>query len=201
MMAMLGPVEHGCLAGATYVASPNFNERPPEIPIDLLVIHNISLPPARFGGSAVIDFFCNQLDWEEHPYFKTIEGICVSAHLFIRRDGQVIQFVPFDKRAWHAGKSCYQGRENCNDFSIGIELEGTDDIPYTSEQYVVLASVIRLLCQAYPSLTTNGITGHADIAPDRKTDPGAVFDWHLLDVLLSADLDVPDARKGEIIPD
>ena len=175
------------LQQARQVESPNCNERPAGVQAELLVIHSISLPPGQFGGPYIEQLFENRLDPAEHPYFATIHTLKVSSHLLIRRDGEVVQFVPFDKRAWHAGQSRYQGRENCNDFSIGIELEGTDDSPFEAVQYRVLADVIRALLQAYPSLSTRHITGHSDIAPGRKTDPGKDFDWALLRQLLAAE--------------
>lgn len=164
------------LVTAERTPSPNYNERlSPRI--DLLVIHNISLPPGQFGGSYISDFFCNQLDPDCHPYFEHIKDLEVSAHLLIRRDGTLIQYVPFDKRAWHAGTSCFQGEEGCNDFSIGIELEGTDDVPYAEAQYEKLAAVTRCLMNVYQGITPERIVGHSDIAPGRKTDPGDAFDW------------------------
>jgi len=165
------------IADAQFIPSPNCNERP-DGEISLLVIHNISLPPGQFGGGHIAELFTNRLDSSGHPFFAEIEGLEVSAHLLIERDGCMIQFVPFDRRAWHAGKSCFQGRDACNDFSIGIELEGTDDIPYTDRQYQVLAAVTQTLLQTYPDLTPERITGHCDIAPGRKTDPGPAFDWN-----------------------
>lgn len=146
----------------------------------LLVIHNISLPPAQFGGSFVEAFFCNQLDAQAHPYFATIASLQVSAHCLIKRSGEAVQFVSFDDRAWHAGQSCFQGVTNCNDFSIGIELEGTDDTPYTDAQYHSLVAVTRLLLRTYPRISVDCIVGHSDISPGRKTDPGAAFDWRHL---------------------
>jgi len=144
--------------------------------IDLLVIHNISLPPGVFGGDAIVDLFTNQLDPAAHPFFAEIAGLRVSAHLLIRRDGEAIQFVAFDERAWHAGVSSWNGRERCNDFSIGIELEGTDDEPFTIAQYAKLISITQRLQRAWP---LSAATGHSEIAPDRKTDPGPFFDWRL----------------------
>jgi AmpD protein len=141
------------------------------------VIHNISLPPGQFDTQAVERFFCNQLDCSEHPYYQEIEGLQVSAHLLIERTGRVVQFVPFNKRAWHAGLSSFAGRERCNDFSIGIELEGTDDQPFTDEQYLQLTKITQQLVSVYPSITPDRITGHSDIASGRKTDPGPCFDW------------------------
>lgn len=163
--------------------SPNCNERPMDTVIDLIVVHGISLPPGEFGGPWIDDLFSNRLDAAQHPYFETIAALTVSAHVLIRRDGEVVQYVPFDRRAWHAGQSCWQGRENCNDFSIGIELEGTDTIPYTDEQYVQLAKVIHWLNQRYPE-SRGHVAGHSDIAPGRKTDPGESFDWPRLRHLL-----------------
>lgn len=162
--------------GAGFIPSPNCNERP-DGEISLLVIHNISLPPGQFGGGHITELFTNSLDPEGHPFFAEIEGLEVSAHLLIERDGRMTQFVPFDRRAWHAGQSCFQGRQACNDFSIGIELEGTDDLPYTDAQYRVLAAVTRALLRTYLQLKPDRITGHSDIAPGRKTDPGPAFDW------------------------
>lgn len=167
----------GWLDQARRVPSPNFNQRPSGQAIDLLVIHNISLPPGQFGTGCVEDFFCNQLDHSAHPFFEEIKSLQVSAHLLIERSGDVVQFVSFDDRAWHAGQSCFQGREDCNDFSIGIELEGTDDTPYTDEQYLHLAAITRALQKTYPAIALDNIQGHADIAPGRKTDPGPAFDW------------------------
>lgn len=167
----------GWLTQATYCPSPNFNQRPAHMPIELLVIHNISLPPGEFGGGWVERFFQNQLDPQAHPYFLGIANLQVSSHLFINRTGAITQFVSFLDRAWHAGVSQFQGRANCNDFSIGIELEGIDDLAYTPEQYAALAEVTRELLQAYPTMNVDKIAGHSDIAPGRKTDPGASFDW------------------------
>ena len=169
-------ISESLLQGVPYVASPNFNERPSD-EISLLVIHNISLPPGEFGNDYVRQLFTNQLDWDAHPYFKTIRGLEVSSHLLIERNGAVTQFVPFNCRAWHAGASCFEGRENCNDFSIGIELEGTDDLPFTPAQYNALIEVTNLLLREYPRITPDRITGHQHIAPDRKSDPGPNFDW------------------------
>ncbi|WP_223669483.1 1,6-anhydro-N-acetylmuramyl-L-alanine amidase AmpD [Kangiella shandongensis] len=145
--------------------------------IDLLVIHNISLPPKQFGGPYIDQLFAGRLNPQEHEFFKEIAGIRVSSHLLIRRDGGLVQYVPLHKRAWHAGLSSFQGRDKCNDFSIGIELEGADDIPYEPQQYEVLAKLTRLIMSAYPAITKERITGHSDIAPGRKTDPGPAFDW------------------------
>lgn len=165
--------------------SPNCDQRPPGTVIDLLVIHNISLPPGEFGGPWIDDLFCNCLDPKAHPYFKEIQGLRVSSHLLIRRDGELIQYVPLEKRAWHAGQSEFEGRSPCNDFSIGIELEGTDDSPYSDEQYATLAHITQQIMQHYPAITPQRITGHSDIAPGRKTDPGPAFDWERFRRMLS----------------
>jgi len=157
--------------------SPNCGSRPASVDIDLIVIHNISLPPEEYGNGNVARFFCNQLDCSAHPYFEHIKALRVSSHVFIQRDGNVIQFVPFDQRAWHAGVSQYRGRNACNDFSIGIELEGSDFDPYEDAQYRALAKVVNCLLDNYPTLTSEAIVGHSDIAPQRKTDPGPAFQW------------------------
>ncbi len=159
------------------VASPNHNARPPGEVISLIVIHGISLPPGQFAAETVEAFFCNRLSADAHPYFKEIANMKVSSHLYIGRAGEIIQFVPFDRRAWHAGQSCFQDRTACNDFSIGIELAGTDEVPYTDAQYSALVSVIKSLHRAYPETLRNPVVGHSDIAPGRKTDPGPAFDW------------------------
>ena len=177
-------VQDGILQGATQIASPNFNARPVDTEIQLLVIHNISLPPSQFGGGYIQQFFQNKLDWSIHPYFQTIEGMQVSAHLLILRTGEVIQFVNFNDRSWHAGRSSYLAQKECNDYSIGIELEGSDDLPFEPEQYQSLVDVVKILRQAYPKIQ-NHIAGHSDIAPKRKTDPGLYFDWQLFRQLLS----------------
>jgi len=165
------------LARAKRVPSPNCSDRPNGMAISLLVIHNISLPPGEFGGPWIDQLFLNRLEVGVHPYFADIAHLRVSAHLLIRRDGQLIQYVPFNRKAWHAGQSCFEGRESCNDFSIGIELEGCDDQPFSDQQYVALVQVTRELREAYPELTPARIVGHSDIAPGRKTDPGPCFDW------------------------
>jgi AmpD protein len=166
------------LPHAAYHHSPNQDERPRGCGIDLLVIHNISLPPGEFGGPFIDDFFLNKLDPKSHAYFREIRHLRVSSHLLIRRDGELIQYVPLNRRAWHAGASCFHGRTCCNDFSIGVELEGTDNEPYTDEQYATLAHTTREIMAYYPAITPERITGHSDIAPARKTDPGTSFDWH-----------------------
>ena len=163
----------GLLAGGEYIPSPNCDDRP-AVAIELLVIHNISLPPGEFGGDGVKRLFTNRLDVDAHPYYRAIAGLRVSAHFFVRRDGRVIQFVSCLKRAWHAGESCWQGKSRCNDFSLGIELEGSDTVPFADAQYTALEYLTMVLRETYP---IRGIAGHSDIAPQRKTDPGACFDW------------------------
>jgi AmpD protein len=173
-------IEQHWLNNAMRVPSPNFDDRTDVTDISLLVIHCISLPAGEFSDNYINQLFCNTLNPDEHPYFKEIYQLKVSAHLLIRRTGEIVQYVAFDKRAWHAGVSCYQGREKCNDFSIGIELEGTECVPYTDVQYQQLNAVIVALLENYPTLSRQHITGHSDIAPERKTDPGASFDWSRL---------------------
>lgn len=162
------------VAGAQFIASPNYDERPQDNEITLIVIHNISLPPKQYGGEGVIQLFTNRLDPAEHPYYAEIHELKVSSHFFIRRDGSLIQFVPCSARAWHAGKSQWQGRECCNDFSIGIELEGSDIDAFEAAQYLTLNNLLTALKCKYP---IQAIVGHSDIAPGRKTDPGPYFDW------------------------
>ena len=174
----------GLLDTGNFISSPNADDRPDDQEPELIVIHNISLPPDNFGGPYIAQLFTNQLKPDEHPYFAEICDLRVSSHILIRRNGDIIQFVPFNKRAWHAGISNYCGRDRCNDFSIGIELEGTDDKPYEDVQYTQLASMIEALQSSYPSLARDAITGHSDIAPERKTDPGPAFDWDHLKNLL-----------------
>lgn len=174
----------GWLQGVRRVASPNCDERPTGATIDLLVVHGISLPPGEFGGPWIEALFTNTLDAAAHPYFEEIKGLRVSAHAVIRRTGEIVQYVPFQQRAWHAGQSCFDGRERCNDFSIGIELEGCDDQPYTDAQYATLAETTQAIMVAYPAITVPRIVGHSDIAPGRKTDPGAAFSWQHLHYLL-----------------
>mgnify|MGYP000870924536 FL=1 len=168
----------GWLIGARHLPSPNCDARPAGTAIELVVLHNISLPPGQFDGNAVIELFTNRLDWDAHPYYQGIRGLEVSAHFFIRRDGSLIQFVPCALRAWHAGASNWQGRERCNDFSIGIELEGSDDLPFAEAQYAALIPLLATLKTAYP---IQAVVGHSDIAPGRKTDPGPHFAWQRLD--------------------
>lgn len=178
-------VTTGWVGDARQVKSPNHDLRPDETDISLVVIHGISLPPGEFDNDYIVQLFTNELNPDEHPYFKEIEGLKVSSHLLIKRDGELIQFVPLNRRAWHAGVSSYNNREGCNDFSIGIELEGTDELAYTDIQYQVLAELVNSLIQSYPGLSEQTIAGHSDIAPGRKTDPGHAFDWQRLNTLLS----------------
>lgn len=183
-------IKDGLLSVAIWLASPNYNVRPEGLSIDAIVVHNISLPPNEFGACDtngthyVKALFTNQLDWDAHPYFQTIKGAEVSAHLFIERDGAITQFVNFNERAWHAGRSSYLGRPECNDYSIGIELEGSDFVSFTSAQYEQLAKVIAAIYKAYPK-TRRHLTGHSDIAPGRKTDPGDYFEWARLRQLVA----------------
>ncbi len=171
-------IDQHWLSNANRIPSPNFDDRTCLEDISLIVIHCISLPPGEFGNACIDQLFCNQLNPDGHSYFKDIFQLTVSSHLVIKRTGEIVQYVAFDKRAWHAGQSSYEGRERCNDFSIGIELEGTETIPYTEAQYTVLTNVVNVLLKAYPGLSADRITGHSDIAPGRKTDPGDSFDWH-----------------------
>jgi AmpD protein len=175
----------GWLRGVRRVVSPNCDDRPARAALELIVVHGISLPPGEFGNGWIERFFCNTLPADADPYFATICDLEVSAHVLIARDGRLTQFVPFHQRAWHAGRSSYCGRTACNDFSVGIELEGADDVPYMPAQYRALASLIGALRGAYPSLATAEVVGHADIAPGRKTDPGPGFDWAELRRLLA----------------
>jgi len=168
----------GILEEAELILSPNCDDRPENSDIRLLVIHNISLPPGEFGGPYINQLFCNQLDPKEHPFFDEIKELRVSSHLLIRRSGDIIQYVPFHKRAWHAGVSEFEGKACCNDFSIGIEMEGTDNDAYEEIQYQKLAEVTKQLISTYPNISPDRITGHCDIAPERKTDPGEAFDWN-----------------------
>lgn len=177
-------IKSGLVKEARQQPSPNCDLRPDESDIELIVIHGISLPPGKFGDDYIDQLFCNKLNPDEHPYFKEISDLKVSSHLLVRRDGEVVQYVPLQKRAWHAGISTYNNRERCNDFSIGIELEGEDETPYTDIQYKVLAKLITSLIKTYPALNQQTIAGHSDIAPGRKTDPGTAFDWAYLNNLL-----------------
>ena len=167
----------GLLIGARQVLSSHFDLRPSGTQPELIVVHGISLPPGEFGGPWIDKLFTGGLPPDAHPYFREIQGMRVSAHAVIRRDGQIVQFVSFNDRAWHAGASQYRGRSTCNDFSIGIELEGTDDQAYDDTQYLQLAALIDALLSAYSSLSREHIAGHSDIAPGRKTDPGPAFEW------------------------
>jgi N-acetyl-anhydromuramoyl-L-alanine amidase len=171
-------LDTGLLREAAQVPSPNFDARPPGMEADLIVVHGISLPPGEFGGPWIAQLFTNTLPPDTHPYFAEIGALRVSSHLTVARDGDVVQFVRFTDRAWHAGVSSYLGREACNDFSIGIELEGVDTLPYESVQYDVLGEIVAALCDAYPRLSADRLVGHSDIAPGRKTDPGPAFDWY-----------------------
>lgn len=174
----------GWLEGVKRVPSPHHDCRPDDEIPSLLVVHNISLPPGEFGGPWIDALFTGTLDPDAHPFFAEIHQLRVSAHCLIRRDGEIVQYVPFDKRAWHAGVSNYLGRERCNDFSIGIELEGTDALPYTDAQYQQLVALTKVLVERYPDIARH-ITGHSDIAPGRKTDPGPAFDWARFRALVS----------------
>lgn len=164
----------GWLAGVERCPSPHCDPRPEGMPVELIVIHNISLPPGEFSGDAIADLFLGRLDCDAHPYYERLRGVRVSAHFLIRRDGSVLQFVPCGQRAWHAGESRWRDRTRCNDFSIGIELEGTDEVPFTDAQYATLNGLVDRLREAYPIVD---ITGHSNIAPGRKTDPGPWFEW------------------------
>lgn len=177
--------ESGWLRGVRRVDSPNSDDRPPDCEPELIVVHGISLPPGRFGGRWVESLFTNTLPAAVHEYFASITRLRVSAHLLIDRSGGLTQFVSFRRRAWHAGESCYRERKACNDFSIGIELEGTDDHPYATSQYEALSSVISALRTSYPMLVGAAVVGHCDVAPGRKTDPGPAFDWPRLNALLA----------------
>lgn len=166
--------QEGWGTGIRHIRSPNEDARPEGAVVELVVVHNISLPPGQFGGHGIVELFTNRLDPAAHPYYEAIKDLRVSAHFLIRRDGELIQFVACDRRAWHAGASNWHGRERCNDFSVGIELEGTDKLPFTDAQYTCLN---RLLAGLYDRYPITGVTGHSDIAPGRKTDPGPCFDW------------------------
>jgi N-acetyl-anhydromuramoyl-L-alanine amidase len=170
-------VDSGLMRGAKQIASPNCDSRPPGVEAELIVVHGISLPPGEFGGPWIERLFSNTLPADLHPYFAEIGELRVSSHLLVARDGELTQFVKFTDRAWHAGSSSYMGRTACNDFSIGIELEGVDEIAYSAEQYDTLAQAVAALCDAYPRLSPDRLVGHSDISPGRKTDPGPAFDW------------------------
>ncbi len=169
--------QDGWLTGIRHLPSPNFGPRPQAMPISMVVIHSISLPPGQYGGNEVEQLFLNQLDWSAHPYFEQIRGAEVSAHFFIRRDGSLIQFVSVNDRAWHAGRSSWMGKDNCNDYSVGIELEGLEDHPFDTPQYETLSHLVLTLAQQWPIDT---VLGHEHIAPGRKKDPGLAFDWTAL---------------------
>ncbi len=177
--AQAGIDPSGWLFDARHLPSPHCDERPAGVSIDAIVIHGISLPPGEFGGPWIDQLFSGRLDAAVHPYFQEIAGLKVSAHVLVRRGGELVQYVPFLRRAWHAGESQLDGRPCCNDFSIGIELEGADQVPYAAAQYRRLAALCNLLMRNYPAIGPGRIRGHADIAPGRKTDPGPAFDWHL----------------------
>jgi N-acetyl-anhydromuramoyl-L-alanine amidase len=170
-------VESGLLQGARQIASPNRDSRPPGVEADLIVVHGISLPPGEYGGGWIDRLFTNTLPAEGHPYFAEVCALRVSSHVVLNRQGAATQYVKFTDRAWHAGTSMYQGRTACNDFSVGIELEGTDTTPYEAAQYHALADIVAALCAAYPNLSADRVVGHSDISPGRKTDPGPAFDW------------------------
>jgi len=176
------PDVEGVLEGAVQIPSPNYDERPEGAAVTLLVVHSISLPPGEFGGDGIVGLFTNTLDFSAHPYYETLRGLEVSPHFLIRRDGELIQLVPCDRRAWHAGASSWRGRERCNDVSVGVELEGADDQPYADVQYSCLAGLMRDMRRRYP---ITDVVGHADIAPGRKTDPGPAFDWGYFRELLA----------------
>jgi AmpD protein len=181
----------GLIRPATQRPSPNQDERPQGSEPELIIIHGISLPPGEYGGPHIEALFNNCLDWNSHPYFREIEGLRVSSHLLIRRDGELIQFVPFARRAWHAGESGFRGRDCCNDYSIGVELEGSDEVPYTDAQYAQLSLVIHAIMDSYPKISARQIAGHCDVSPGRKTDPGPAFDWLRLYDGLATDTDIP----------
>jgi N-acetyl-anhydromuramoyl-L-alanine amidase len=167
----------GLMSGARQIPSPNHDARPAGVVPELIVVHGISLPPGEFGGPWIDRLFTNTLPAEAHPYFAEVAALIVSSHLCVARDGAVTQYVSFNERAWHAGLSSYNGRSACNDFSIGIELEGADTVAYEARQYRALADAVATLCAAYPTLSPQRLVGHSDIAPGRKTDPGPAFDW------------------------
>jgi AmpD protein len=170
-------LDSGLMRDVPWIASPNYDARPLGVELNLIVVHGISLPPGEFGGPWIERLFTNSLPLDMHPYFAEIGELRVSAHLTVARDGLPTQFVRFTDRAWHAGQSNYNGRDACNDFSIGIELEGADNLPYEAAQYGSLGKIVAALCHAYPSLSPDRLVGHSDIAPGRKTDPGPAFDW------------------------
>ena len=186
--------EEGLIEGVRYVASPNCDERPAGCAVELIVIHSISLPPGKFGGPGIEALFTNRLDTGSHPYYATLGEVRVSAHFLIRRDGEPVQFVPCTKRAWHAGVSSWKGRPRCNDYSIGIEMEGTDHAPFADAQYEMLAVLTRALKARYP---IEDIVGHSDVAPGRKTDPGPHFDWERYRAMLDLNRQGAKAAKKD----
>ena len=185
--------ERGVLQSARQVPSPNVDDRPAGTVPELIIVHGISLPPGIYGGPWIDRLFTNDLPRDVHPYFEQVADLRVSSHLLLRRDGEIVQYVPFHLRAWHAGISSWQGRERCNDYSIGIELEGVDDQPYESVQYAMLGRVIASLCRTYASLSPRAVVGHSDVAPGRKSDPGPAFDWPRLHALVQFELEVAPA--------
>ena len=188
--------DSGLVVPARQCDSPNRDARPAGVETSLIVLHSISLPPGIFGGNEIEELFCNCLDWDSHPYFDGIRDMQVSAHLLLRRDGELVQFVPLTERAWHAGASCFQGRSTCNDFSIGIELEGEDDVAYDDRQYAALMPLLASLLRTYPGLSARRIAAHSDIAPGRKTDPGPAFDWLRLYDGLSRELSLEESENS-----
>ena len=188
--------ESGRIKPARQCHSPNRDERPAGAEPTLIVVHGISLPPGEFGGPQIEHLFTNCLDWDGHPYFDRIRGATVSSHLLVRRDGELVQFVSLKDRAWHAGESTFRGRSCCNDFSIGIELEGQDETPYDARQYEALIGIMRALFESYPKLSARKIAGHSDISPGRKTDPGPAFDWLRLYDGLSRKAKTPGRESG-----
>jgi AmpD protein len=185
----------GLLAGIRQVLSPFYDARPTGVLPELIVVHGISMPPGEFGGPWIDRLFTGNLPADAHPYFKEMSKLRVSAHALIRRDGTIVQYVPFGQRAWHAGQSHYRGRAGCNDFSVGVELEGTGEVPYTEAQYIQLAGLVEALVATYPSLSLDHIAGHSDIAPGRKTDPGPSFEWERWRSILRSHGKVPDRRR------
>ena len=192
----LDKISNGLLLGARQCPSPNQDERPANCDPDLIVIHNISLPPNKYGGNGIDQLFTNCLDKDKHPYYADIHHLRVSSHLLIRRDGELVQYVPFHKRAWHAGVSEYRGREICNNFSIGIEMEGSDFEAFTADQYSTLEATIKTLLKSYASLSAAAITGHEQIAPGRKTDPGPYFELQRLEKIFSNKLPAAAVIEG-----
>lgn len=184
----------GRLRQARWCPSPNRDARPAGSPVDAVVVHGISLPPGEFGGDAIERLFTNRLEAGAHPFYRDIAGLRVSAHLLVRRDGELVQFVAFGERAWHAGRSSLAGRAECNDFAVGIELEGSDETPYTEAQYTALVPVLRALMRSYPRVQPSRVVGHCHVAPGRKTDPGPAFEWSRLEAALG----VPTPRAETV---